>query len=310
MLIGIAPIVLSLFRRRPAQLHATLCLMALGVYVHVPWCASRCGYCDFNTYIAEPEGFLAAARAEIELVCDRPATTVFFGGGTPTLLPPSELAAVLHAIPRGPGTEATVEANPESVDERSLAALRAAGFTRISLGMQSAAASVLEVLDRRHTPGRATDAALWARQAGFEHVSLDLIFGTPGETDDDWRASLDAVIAAATDHVSTYPLDIEPGTRMHSQIARGLLPAPDPDAQARRYELADRLLRRGGLRLVRGLQLGARPGGALPPQHRLLGERRLDRDRTRRALPSRRPARMERQTPGGLVGASARRRLG
>jgi oxygen-independent coproporphyrinogen-3 oxidase len=142
----------------------------------------------------------------------------------------------------------TVEANPETVGPAKLEALRAAGFTRISLGMQSAAAHVLATLDRAHTPGRAATAAREARAAGFEHVSLDLIYGTPGETDDDWRASLDAALSAGPDHVSAYALTLEPGTRMAARVRAGALAEPDEDALARRYEIADDMLEAAGLR--------------------------------------------------------------
>ena len=166
-----------------------------GVYVHVPWCASRCGYCDFNTYVpdrvrgAAPAAFAATAAAEAALMARAldgaapPASTVFFGGGTPTLLAAADLAAVLDAIRAAVGlaadAEVTVEANPETVDPAKLEALRAAGVTRVSLGMQSAAPHVLATLERAHTPGRAAAAAREARAAGFDHVSLDLIYGAP-----------------------------------------------------------------------------------------------------------------------------------
>src|SRR3954452_19274882 len=164
-----------------------------GVYVHVPFCASRCGYCDFNTYTADEagqDGYVEAVLAELKLAAGqlggRPVDTVFFGGGTPTLLPSADLAPLLDGIVAtwglAPDAEITTEANPESVDPHSLRALRTAGFTRISLGMQSAAPGVLAVLDRRHTPGRAARAAAEARDAGFAHVNLDLIYGSPGET--------------------------------------------------------------------------------------------------------------------------------
>ena len=229
-----------------------------GVYVHVPFCASRCGYCDFNTYVpgesGGPDGFADAVLAEWELArrvlggAPPPAATVFFGGGTPTLLPDGELARILDAIPRAAGAEVTIEANPESVDGARLAALRRAGFTRVSLGMQSAAPHVLATLDRRHEPGGAVAAARLARAAGFEHVSLDLIYGTPGESDDDWAGSLAAAVGAGVDHVSAYALTLEPGTRLHARVRRGALPAPDEDAQARRYRRADALLAAAGLR--------------------------------------------------------------
>lgn len=253
----------------PAHATASLGLAGrpFGIYVHVPFCATRCGYCDFNTYTAGElgagslaaarEGYAAAVLAELALarrvLGERaPAVeTVFVGGGTPTLLAPGELAAILSAIDEtfglAPGAEVTTEANPESVDAGSLAALRAAGFTRVSLGMQSAAPHVLATLDRVHTPGRAVAAAREARAAGFDHVSLDLIYGTPGETDADWRASLEAALAAEPDHVSAYALIVEPGTRLAAQVRRGDLPAPDDDALADRYELADAVLGGAGL---------------------------------------------------------------
>ena len=235
-----------------------------GIYVHVPFCATRCGYCDFNTYTASElngggrsrEGYVAAARAELALarrVLGKRAPrvdTVFFGGGTPTLLAPGELGELLGTIEEtfglAPDAEVTTEANPESVDAASLAALRATSFTRISLGMQSAAPHVLATLDRTHTPGRAAQAAREARAAGFEHVSLDLIYGTPGESDDDWRASLDAALAAEPDHLSAYALIVEPGTRLAAQIKRGALAAPDDDVLADRYEIADATLAAAG----------------------------------------------------------------
>src|ERR671929_1667713 len=234
-----------------------------GLYVHVPFCATRCGYCDFNTYTSDELG-PGATRAEyagtaIEelrraartLGPDLPTVrTVFVGGGTPTLLAADDLAAVLAAVrdlfPVAPDVEVTTEANPESVGPASLATLREAGFTRISLGMQSAAEHVLAVLDRRHTPGRAVEAAREARAAGFQHVNLDLIYGTPGETGADWAASLDAVLAAPVDHVSAYALIVEEGTRLARRIANGELLMPDDDVLADRYEQADATLRKAG----------------------------------------------------------------
>ncbi|GAA1320734.1 radical SAM family heme chaperone HemW [Actinocatenispora thailandica] len=238
-----------------------------GIYVHVPFCASRCGYCDFNTYTADqlpgasrddyPDLVLAElAQARRVLGAEQPPVrTVFFGGGTPTLLPPEALARILAGIDAtfglAPDAEVTTEANPESVTPASLAALRRAGFTRVSLGMQSAAERVLAVLDRRHTPGRAVAAAREAAAAGFEHVNLDLIYGTPGETADDWARSLDAVLDAvaggAVDHVSAYSLIVEDGTRLAARIARGELPTPSDDVAADRYLAAERRLTDAGL---------------------------------------------------------------
>jgi putative oxygen-independent coproporphyrinogen III oxidase len=220
----------------------------LGVYFHVPYCVARCDYCDFAvTLVGDRRGWAPAALAELRLSpSDRQVDTVFFGGGTPTLVPPEDLGAVLRAIDLAPGAEVTVEANPETVDPRSLAALRAAGVTRVSIGMQSAAPHVLRALGRTHDAARAPRAAREARAAGFEHVSLDLIYGGPGETDADWRASVEAAVAAAPDHVSAYALTIAPGTRLHARIRRGDLVPPDEDVLADRYLTADALLGEAG----------------------------------------------------------------
>ena len=234
-----------------------------GIYVHVPFCATRCGYCDFNTYTAAELGgggsrdrYAGLAIAEIRLArrvlgAAAPAvSTVFFGGGTPTLLPPCDLAAIVGAIGSefglAPDAEVTTEANPESVDQRSLALLREAGFTRISLGMQSAMPGVLKVLDRTHTPGRPVQCVGWARSAGFGHVSLDLIYGTPGESADDWERSVRSAIGAGPDHVSAYALIVEDGTRLAARVRRGELAPPDDDMMADRYLAADDLLAAAG----------------------------------------------------------------
>jgi putative oxygen-independent coproporphyrinogen III oxidase len=236
-----------------------------GVYVHVPFCLTRCGYCDFNTYTATElgsgasrESYASLAIEEIRLArkvlgpAAGPAATVFFGGGTPTLLPPGDLAAILDAVDGefglAPGAEVTTEANPETIDQRSLAELRASGFTRISIGMQSAVSRVLTVLDRKHQPGRPQQCVQWARSAGFEHVSLDLIYGTPGESDEDWIASLRSAVSAGPDHISGYALIVEAGTRLAARIGRGEVAAPDDDVMADRYLAADDLLTAAGLR--------------------------------------------------------------
>ena len=244
----------------PREALAAVGARGFGVYVHVPFCASRCGYCDFNTYVpgegASPDGYLDAVLAEIALAArvlrepPRQVDTVFVGGGTPTLLPAGDLARIVAEIDKtwglAPGAEITTEANPESVDPVKLRALRASGFTRISLGMQSVAPGVLAVLDRRHTPGRAAQAAGEAKDAGFAHVNLDLIYGTPGETADDFAASLSAAIGAGVDHISAYSLIVEDGTRLAARIRRGELPHPSDDVAADRYLAADAALSEAG----------------------------------------------------------------
>ena len=245
-----------------------------GVYVHVPFCTTRCGYCDFNTYTpaelggANPDGWLAALRTELRLAAERlgpgPVDTVFVGGGTPSLLGASRLAAVLGAVRESfglvPDAEVTTEANPESTSPELFGALRAAGYTRVSLGMQSVAPHVLSVLDRVHSPGRAVAAAEEALAAGFRHVGLDLIYGTPGEGDEDLRRSVDAAVAAGVDHVSAYALVVEDGTALVRRVRRGEVDAPDDDVLARRYELLDARLVDAGFDWYE-VSNWSRPGG-------------------------------------------------
>ena len=249
----------------PDTARAAVGARGFGVYVHVPFCASRCGYCDFNTYTptelgggAGREEYADAVGAELALaarVLDGTppprVDTVFVGGGTPTLLPPDDLARILDGIDRTWGlaadVEVTTEANPESVNPTTLKELRAAGYNRISLGMQSVAAGVLAVLDRRHTPGRAVAAAVEAREAGFDHVNLDLIYGTPGESAEDFDRSLAAVTSAGVDHVSAYALIVEDGTRLAARMRRGELPYPSDDVAADRYLAAEAALGAAGL---------------------------------------------------------------
>jgi oxygen-independent coproporphyrinogen-3 oxidase len=260
----------------PASATERLGDRGFGVYVHVPFCASRCGYCDFNTYTpaelggpAPMHGYADQVLAEITLaktVLGRPAKvdTVFFGGGTPTMLPPEELGRILHGLDAafglGPDAEVTTEANPESVTYESLKLLHRNGFTRISLGMQSVAPHVLALLDRRHTPGRAAEAAQEAREAGFDHVNLDLIYGTPGESADDFAASLSAAVTAGVDHVSAYSLIVEDGTRLAARVRRGEIARPDDDVAADRYLLADTVLSGAGLDWYE-VSNWAKPGG-------------------------------------------------
>ncbi len=247
----------------PASARLAAGHVPFGVYVHVPFCAQRCGYCDFTTYTAEELGpgvsrgsYVDTLLLELRLARDvlggavPPVSTVFFGGGTPTLLPAEHLGVVVREIGEtfglAPDVEITTEANPESVTPAYLDSLRRAGFTRISVGMQSAIKHVLEVLDRRHALGRPEQVVAEARAAGFEHVNLDLIYGAPYETDADWQASLDAAIAAGPDHVSAYALVVEDGTALARQVSRGVVPPPDDDVLADRYVQADETLRAAG----------------------------------------------------------------
>jgi oxygen-independent coproporphyrinogen-3 oxidase len=251
----------------PASALAELGSRPFGIYVHVPFCTVRCGYCDFNTYTSEELGdrpgasratYAEAAIAEIRLArrvlgdVDLPVSTVFFGGGTPTLLGSGDLASVLASVAAefglASGVEVTTEANPDSVAAWDLEALREAGFTRISFGMQSAVDSVLATLDRTHDPLRVPAVVEWARAAGFDEVSLDLIYGTPGETLADWEVSLEAALGCRPDHVSAYSLIVEPGTALARRVSRGELPTPDEDDLADKYVVADERLGAAGLR--------------------------------------------------------------
>lgn len=235
-----------------------------GVYVHVPYCRVRCGYCDFNTYTAtELKGTTQKQYAEEAMqemsfasqvmmrtgLPEREAETVFFGGGTPTLLPHSDLKKMLQHIKEVWGiaetAEVNVEANPDSVDEEYIAALAEAGFTRVSIGMQSAQPHVLKTLDRTHNPESVGLVVSWVKSYGMQ-ASVDLIYGTPGETLQDWRETLEIAISYKPDHISAYALIIEEGTKLARNIKRGLIDTPDDDLQASMYELADQMLTKAG----------------------------------------------------------------
>ena len=236
---------------------------AFGVYLHVPFCRVRCGYCDFNTYTsgelrgARQDEYADTLLREVELARGvlgragslRAASTVFFGGGTPTLLPPGDLARMLGGVRAAfgvePGAEITVEANPDTVTDAVAAQLAAAGVTRLSIGMQSAVPHVLDTLDRTHDPANVAAAVAAARRAGLD-VSIDLIYGAPGESLADWRTSLAAATALEPDHVSAYALIVEEGTQLARRIRRGEVATPDDDLQADMYELADDLLGAAG----------------------------------------------------------------
>jgi putative oxygen-independent coproporphyrinogen III oxidase len=245
-----------------------------GIYVHVPFCFTRCGYCDFNTYTpaelggVNPDAWLQVLAAELELAATRlggpRVQTVFIGGGTPSLLGGERLARVLKSVRENfelaEDAEVTTEANPESAWPDFFAAARAAGCTRVSLGMQSVAPHVLGVLDRIHTPNRSAAAAREALAEGFEHVSLDLIYGTPGESDDDLLWSVETAIETGVDHVSAYALVVEDGTALARRVRSGELAAPDDDVLARRYELLDEQLSQAGLDWYE-VSNWSRPGG-------------------------------------------------
>jgi oxygen-independent coproporphyrinogen-3 oxidase len=241
-------------------------LCPLGIYIHVPFCTTRCGYCDFNTYTAaelgtEPgasrTGYVTAAITELDLAArvlgrDAPeVSTVYVGGGTPTLLPPDDLGRLITAVRDRFGlaedAEVTTESNPESIDAAGLCRLRELGFNRISFGMQSAMPHVLATLDRTHSPGRPQRAVAEAKAAGFTNTSLDLIYGTPGETADDWLTSVEAALAASPEHVSAYALIVEDGTRLAARVRRGELPATDDDDLSDKYVIADERLAAAGL---------------------------------------------------------------
>jgi oxygen-independent coproporphyrinogen-3 oxidase len=247
----------------PEPALAELGARPFGIYVHVPFCTVRCGYCDFNTYTAEELGpgvsrasFAATAIDELRLARrvlgdrDVPVSTVFFGGGTPTLLGPADLGSIVATVAEEFGltadAEVTTESNPDSVRPGDLEKLRAAGLNRVSFGMQSAVGHVLHTLDRTHDPARVPQVVADARSAGFDQVSLDLIYGTPGESIADWEVSLDAALACAPDHVSAYSLIVEDGTALARRVRRGELPMPDDDDLADKYVLTDERLTAAG----------------------------------------------------------------
>lgn len=236
----------------------------LSLYVHVPFCRVRCGYCDFNTYTvgfgpgAQVGDYAPSVLAEADLaarvladagVSGRLAQTVFFGGGTPTMLDAGELIAILDGLRErigiAGGAEVTLEANPDTVTREDLRAFADSGFTRVSFGMQSAVPRILAILDRTHTPTRVPLVIEWAKEAGLS-TSVDLIYGTPGESLADWETSVRAALSYDPDHISAYALVVEEGTKMGAQVARGELPTPDPDDEAAKYELVDELLGEAG----------------------------------------------------------------
>lgn len=238
----------------------------LSLYIHVPYCRVRCGYCDFNTYTADDlgpgasrEDYRSNLARELDLSVstlaeagagDREISTIFFGGGTPTLLAADVLAGVMDDVRArfrlAENVEVTTEANPDTLDPAYIATLAGAGFNRISMGMQSAVPHVLATLDRTHDPEKIPEVARWVKDTGLE-LSLDLIYGTPGESIDDWRRSLDVALSNEVDHISAYSLIVEPGTKMGVMVRRGELPMPDEDDLADKYEIADAAISAAGL---------------------------------------------------------------
>lgn len=236
------------------------------VYIHVPFCLRRCGYCDFNTYTATDLGAGASRGNYANMVIremkltkqwqldhgieEPPVSTVFFGGGTPTILAARDLVAMLDAVRKiwsiAPDAEITTEANPDTVNEYYINELAAGGFTRVSFGMQSAVPHVLKTLDRTHTPANVAVGVNAANKAGLRS-SVDLIYGAPGESLDDWRTSVTTAIDLGVNHISAYALTVEPTTKMGRRIAAGTLPKPDDDDEAAKYELADELFTQAGL---------------------------------------------------------------
>jgi len=230
-----------------------------GLYVHVPFCLTRCGYCDFNTYAGLDHltgAYVRALAKEAELAAPAwtgmPFASIFLGGGTPTMLPARSIGSLLRMLRRGFDVEAraevTSEANPDTVDAGYLAALRGAGITRLSVGVQSFDLAVLEALERIHSPEAARRAFAAAREAGFDNVNLDLIYGADGESLESWKETLGEAVAIRPEHLSCYALTIEPATPLGRKVAAGLVPPPDPDLQAEMYDLACAALREAGYR--------------------------------------------------------------
>lgn len=250
----------------------------LSFYVHIPYCAKRCGYCDFNTYTpAELQGpdlaavsanYIDTAIREIEMAAQQVGNvevpTIFFGGGTPSLMPAGELARVIDVIGRtfelSRSAEITIEVNPDSVSEQFLEEMRTAGATRISMGMQSAVPHVLATLDRTHNPENVVKAMELAKKTGYEHLSVDLIYGIPGESFADWKASVDAALALPIDHISAYSLIVERGTKLAAQISRGELVMPSDDETAEKYLYADESFEAAGFGWYE-LSNWSKPGG-------------------------------------------------
>jgi putative oxygen-independent coproporphyrinogen III oxidase len=241
-----------------------------GIYVHIPFCRHRCNYCDFNTYEGQDAIHADYVKALVNEI-DRYggshpiATSIFFGGGTPTLLSPQQLRQVLDAVERrfgfAPDAEITVEANPETLDISYCATLLESGFNRISIGVQSTVHHVLQGLGRTHDAAKALDAIACAREAGFTDINADLIYGSPWEKAEDWQTSLEQVLASEPDHISAYALTIEEGTPLATFVSTGRIADVDPDVQAERHAVAEDVLAGTGFHRYE-ISNWARPGHA------------------------------------------------
>ena len=240
--------------------------MNLAFYIHIPYCVKRCGYCDFNTYTPSElkitEGLAQISNSYIDLLLmeikaakvqvgqSANVPSIFFGGGTPSLMQPDDIGRVISAIKSEftllPDAEITMECNPDTVTKESLAAFRAIGVNRVSFGMQSAVKHVLATLDRTHNPENLLQVTTWAQEVGFSEISVDLIYGTPGESLADWQISIDAALALPITHISAYALIVEEGTKLAAQIKRGEVAQIDDDLTAEKYLVADKAFTAAG----------------------------------------------------------------
>ena len=240
--------------------------MNLAFYIHIPYCVKRCGYCDFNTYTPSElkitEGLAQISNSYIDLLLmeikaakvqvgqSANVPSIFFGGGTPSLMQPDDIGRVISTIKSEftllPNAEITMECNPDTVTKESLAAFRAIGVNRVSFGMQSAVKHVLATLDRTHNPENLLQVTTWAQEVGFSEISVDLIYGTPGESLADWQTSIDAALALPITHISAYALIVEEGTKLAAQIKRGEVAQVDDDLTAEKYLVADKAFTAAG----------------------------------------------------------------
>lgn len=238
----------------------------LSFYIHIPYCVRRCGYCDFNTYtpaeLQVSEDLTKISNNHIDLLIaeadlarasvktSAPIPTIFFGGGTPTLMEPIDLKRVLQHLEDkfgfAPDIEITIEANPDTVTKEKLAALREIGINRISFGMQSGVSHVLKVLDRTHNPANVSKATNWAKEVGFKEISVDLIYGAPGESIEDWQTTIWTALELPITHISAYALIVEAGTKLAGQVKRGEVVIPEDDQTADKYLIADESFSKAG----------------------------------------------------------------